>query len=352
MLSLSHCLAPDGQPFQLFTLSNRQGMQILLTDWGATWCSAQLAITTQMGEVELRELLCGCKIEHLADNQAYLGATIGRFANRIAHGKFSLAGKNYQLPLNQKQRHCLHGGKGFDQRRWKVEHNNSNSVTFSLFSADGDQGFAGNLWVKVKYHLTDENQVSIEFSAISDQTTPLNLTNHAYFNLDNKALPLDIRYHQLQLFADYYLPVDAEGIPNAPLTSVTQTNFDFRQAKILGQDLLQDLIQQKVNGYDHSFLLQETENLDLKPAANLISRDQKVELSIYTTQPAIQVYTANFFAGTPNFKGEKYQNHCAVALETQALPDTPNHPEWFKYGGISLANQPYHQKTIFAFKRL
>lgn len=359
MLNFSTCLAPDAKPFHLFQLSNKQGMQILLTDWGATWCSAKIPIFHHQS-IEFREVLCCCSIDQLATNQAYLGATIGRFANRIAHGQFKLKGKEYQLVCNQHNRHCLHGGNGFDKRRWQVEEISEDSVTFSLFSADGDQGFAGNLSVQVTYQLTSTNQVKIDFNAVSDQDTPLNLTNHAYFNLDkkdtlssdNQVATLDIRQHQLQIFADYYLPVDAEGIPSAPLTSVSQTGFDFRQAKTIGQDFLKDLEQQRVKGYDHAFLIHSNSPEKLAPIAILTSSDQKLRLHLHSTQPSVQLYTANFFAGTPNFNGGIYPNYAALALETQALPDTPNHPEWIKYGGITLANQPYQQQTIFSFETL
>lgn len=340
MLKQSRIFAPDQQAYQLITLTNSNGMQVQLTDWGATLLSILVPV-----KGKLREVLCSCPFEQLASNQAYLGATIGRFANRIAKGKFRLNGRTLHIVKNQQNLHSLHGGNGFDQRRWQVEAIRPNSVTLSLYSPDGDQGFSGNLQTKVIYRLQDDNTLVIEFIAESDQDTALNLTNHAYFNLDDKVS--DVRQHQLQLFADYYLPVNNEGIPNQPLTAVENTHFDFRQAKVIGQDFLQDSDQQAVGGYDHAFLLQGKVG-ELKPAAKLTSATGDLTLVLSTTQAAVQVYTGNFLAGNPSYCGT-YQNYQAIALEPEALPDTPNHPEWYQYGGIQKAGKCYQHQIVYQF---
>lgn len=332
--------APDGLPYQIFTLTNQNGMQIQITDWGATWLSCRVPVNQ-----ELREVLLGCDLEDYPHQQAYLGATVGRYANRIANSQFNLNGKLFQLAANQGE-HQLHGGvKGFDKRRWNLLKKGEDFIRFSLSSENGDQGFAGNVDVVVTYFLTEENAVEIHFDALSDQDTPLNLTNHAYFNLQNAELGTDVREHRLQLDASHYLPVDSQGIPNAPLKALTNTSFDFSEGKTIARDFLQEE-QRDVKGYDHSFLLSAKPQ---KPCAVLTAPDDSFRLAVFTSQPALQIYTGNFLGGTPKRGGGQYQDYAGIALETQALPDTPNHPEWWRYGGMSKANERYQHWTVFKF---
>ncbi|MFU2127326.1 galactose-1-epimerase [Gallibacterium anatis] len=340
MLTATKIIAADNLPYQLVTLTNKNGMQVQLTDWGATILSILVPV-----KGKLRETVCSCPLSKLAENQAFLGATIGRFANRINQGQFRLAAKTQKIVKNQDNRHTLHGGVGFDKRRWKIELISTQTAILSLFSADGDQGFSGNLQITLKYRLTDDNALFIDFLAKCDQDTALNLTNHSYFNLDEGIT--DARQHRLQLFADYYLPVSTEGIPNRPLTLVEATHFDFRKAKVIATDFLKDADQKAVGGYDHAFLLQG-KNGQLKPAAKLTSSSGDLTLLLSTTHNAIQFYSSNFLAGTPSHTG-KYQNYQAIALEPEALPDTPNHPEWYQYGGIQKALQPYYQQIVYQF---
>lgn len=330
-------IAPDEQPFQLITLTNQNGMSIQLMDWGATWISCKVPV-----KGEQREILLGCHPEDYARQTAYLGASVGRYANRIANAEFTLNGKKIRLTANQ-GKHQLHGGEGFDKRRWEVEMCGLDFVRFSLFSSDGDQGFTGNVNAHVTYHLTEDNAIEVVFEANTDQDTPLNLTNHAYFNLNNAESGLDIRSHMLQLDADYFLPVDNEGIPNSSLKAVQYTSFDFRQEKLIGLDFLQEE-QALTKGYDHAFLLNAQTD---KPCAILTALDRSVVLQVFTSQPALQVYTGNYLGGTPTRCGSQYADYSGIALETQALPDTPNHPEWQQYGGISKAGEPYRQWTKF-----
>ena len=332
--------APDGLPFNLFTLQNAQGMRAQFTDWGATWTSCCVPVNG-----ELREVLLGCKLEEYPIQQAYLGVSVGRYANRIANAQFTLNDKTVTLTANQ-GKHQLHGGvNGFDKRRWALEKCGENFVCFSLHSVDGDQGFPGNVDMTVTYTLTEENSVKIEYAGKSDQDTPLNLTNHAYFNLNDAQYGKDVREHLLQLNADYFLPVDSEGIPNAPLKAVDGTSFDFRREKSIGADFLKEE-QQLTKGYDHSFLLSGEPQ---KTAAILTALDRSLRLEISTSQRALQVYTGNYLGGTPNRNGGEYADYAGVALETQALPDTPNHPEWQYYGGITKAMEAYCHWTKFKF---
>jgi len=279
MLEKTAFNAPDGQPYQLIQLTNSNGMTVQFMDWGATWISCKVPVNG-----ELREVLLGCKVEDYPHQTAYLGASVGRYANRIANAKFELGEQTIQLVANQ-----------------------------------------GNVQVNVIYTLTDENSVKIEYEAESDKDTALNLTNHAYFNLENAEQGSDVRNHTLCLNADFYLPVDGEGIPNSPLKHVVNTSFDFRVAKPIAQDFQQgDQV--------------------------LTSPNEDLSLEVLTSQAALQVYTGNYLAGTPTREGSTYQDFSGIALETQCLPDTPNHPEWQNYGGIQKAGERYYQWTEFKFK--
>ena len=251
MLNETPTLAPDGLSYRLLTLRNSAGMVVTVMDWGATLLSARVP----MPNGSVRETLLGCASPELYVNQAaYLGASVGRYANRIAKSRFSLEGKEYVLLPSQGENQ-LHGGpEGFDKRRWQIVQQNDCEVLFALESADGDQGFPGNLSATALFRLTEDNRISIEYRATVDQPCPVNMTNHAYFNLDGEQT--DVRNHKLQILADEYLPVDEMGIPFEGLKAVTGTSFDFRSAKTVAQDFLSDDHQRKVKGYDHAFLLQ------------------------------------------------------------------------------------------------
>ncbi|UAN64479.1 galactose-1-epimerase [Serratia sp. JSRIV006] len=323
MLSDNSAVAPDGQPFILTTLKNAAGMTVTLMDWGATWLSALLPLKSG----EQRELLLGCQTpQDYLHQGAYLGATVGRYANRIAHASLNIDGKPHPLIANQGE-HQLHGGpNGFHARRWQIVKQDEQQVVYQLHSSDGDQGFPGNLDVTLTYRLTAEHRLEIEYQAQTDRACPVNLTNHAYFNLDGAGH--DARQQRLQLFADRYLPVDGDGIPCAELTAVAGTGMDFRQPKTLRQDLLRDRDQQRVKGYDHAYLLHDTCHGLASPAAHLWSADGKVAMTVFTTAPALQLYSGNYLGGTPARDGGSYQNYAGIALESEFLPDSPNHPEW------------------------
>lgn len=220
----------------------------------------------------------------------------------------------------------LHGGpEGFDKRRWQIVNQNDRQVLFALSSDDGDQGFPGNLGATVQYRLTDDNRISITYRATVDKPCPVNMTNHVYFNLDGEQS--DVRNHKLQILADEYLPVDEGGIPHDGLKSVAGTSFDFRSAKIIASEFLADDDQRKVKGYDHAFLLQAKDD-GKKVAAHVWSADEKLQLKVYTTAPALQFYSGNFLGGTPSRGTEPYADWQGTALESEFLPDSPNHPEW------------------------
>ncbi|GLQ74002.1 galactose-1-epimerase [Vibrio penaeicida] len=315
-------IARDGKPPKVVTLTNSQGMSVSVMDIGATWLTCILPL-----ESGPRDVVLGVNdMDDFYHQTAYFGASVGRYANRIENGRFTLNDKKYQVSQNQAP-HSLHGGtEGFDKRRWLIEQYNNQCVVLTMVSSDGDQGFPGQIQVKVKYELSEDNRLLIEYSAYSNGDTVVNLTNHAYFNLDGQG---DVLNHKLNVHADEYLPVNAEGIPESEPMSVIGTGFDFHTTKSIKQDLLLDEHQQKVGGYDHSFILNgsiESANQEQPTqtkACSLISSDSAVVLNISTNQEAIQIYSGNYLAGTIG-KEEAYNIHSGIALETQCLPNSPN----------------------------
>jgi len=344
MLNDSPALAPDGQPYQLTQLKHAGGMTVTLMDWGATWLSAVLPLKSG----KTRELLLGCQTPaDYLQQAAYLGATVGRYANRIAHASLLMDGKQHPLVANQGE-HQLHGGpEGFNTRRWQIIQQDEQQVSYALHSPDGDQGFPGNLDVQVNYRLTADNRLEISYQAQTDSACPVNLTNHAYFNLDGAGT--DARLQRLQLFADRYLPVDSEGIPSADLTPVEGSGMDFRHPKTLLQDFLSDRCQQRVKGYDHAFLLHRTCGALDCPAAHLWSADGQVQMSVFTSAPALQLYSGNYLGGTPARDGGSYANYAGLALESEFLPDSTNHPEWPQPNCWLQPGQHYLSATHYQF---
>jgi aldose 1-epimerase len=314
---------PDGRAVAAITLRNGHGVSATVIAYGAALQS--LVMPDRAGRRADVLLGYGSIEQYLAKPQ-FFGATVGRFANRIANASLPIGGKTHALAANQGA-HQLHGGPdGFHARRWRRVQHEAQQVCYALHSAEGDQGFPGNLDVQVCYRLTSDNRLEINYLAQVDRPCPVNLTNHAYFNLDGAGT--DARAQRLQLFADRYLPVDAEGIPCADLTTVDGSGMDFRQPKTLLQDFLRDRDQQRVKGYDHAFLLQRTCGALESPAAHLWSADGQVQMSVFTDAPALQLYSGNYLAGTPARDGGSYANHAGVALESEFLPDSPHHPEW------------------------
>ncbi|EHI9278627.1 galactose-1-epimerase [Vibrio vulnificus] len=335
----------DGQPARLVELSNRAGMSVTLMDIGATWLSCQLPLASG----ERREVLLGVGTMQNFERQAsYMGVTVGRYANRIANGLFSIDGVAYQVSVNQAG-NCLHGGaQGFDKRRWHIESQSSDEVTFALESPNGDQGFPGHLNVNVQYQLTDENQLTIRYWATTDAVTPVNLTNHAYFNLMGAESGHDCLLHKLMLNAPCYLPTNNVGIPLGTLRRVSGTSFDFNTEKTIGATLLQDEQQQCAKGYDHSYLFERERDVSL-PVACVTSPDELIRLSVCSNKPAIQLYTGNWLAGTPNRSGSEYRDYAGFALETQFLPDSPNHPDWPQPSCLLSPGEEYRYFTSYRF---
>ncbi len=343
MLNETTGAAPDGLPFRVITLRNSAGMVVTVMDWGATLLSARVP----MKDGSVREALLGCATpEHYIEQTAFLGASVGRYANRIAKSQFTLGDETYFLTPSQGENQ-LHGGpEGFDKRRWKIERQNDSEALLSVSSPDGDQGFPGNLSASVLYRLDDDNRLTIEYRATTDKACPVNLTNHAYFNLDGEQG--DVRNHTLQLLADEYLPVDEMGIPVDSLKKVALTSFDFRQPKTIALEFLSDDDQRAVKGYDHAFLLQARGDFTT-PAAQLWSADKQLQMAVYTTAPALQFYSGNYLEGTPARGNNVYSAWQGLALESEFLPDSPNRPDFPQPDCVLQPGDQYVSLTAYHF---
>lgn len=337
--------AYDGSPAELVTLHNLAGMSVTFMDIGATWLSCVVPL-----KEENREVMLG--VSTMTDHQklgSYIGATIGRYANRIESGRFEIDGQAYQLSTNQAG-NTLHGGAdGFDKRRWEIEAQGDDFVCFGLLSEDGDQGFPGELKATVTYRLTADNRVVISYYATTTKPTPVNFTNHAYFNLIAPESGICCKGHTLRIDADQYLPTTEVGIPLGDPAPVEGTGFDFRQPKTIGQDLLKDEQQKQVKGYDHAYLLNPGHK-DGACVAEVISPDNEITMKVFTDKPALQLYTGNWLGGEPNRSGGEYIDYAGFALETQFLPDSPNHPEWEQPSCILQPGKEYRSETTYLFE--
>ena len=335
--------AYDGHPAKLVTLVNANGMRLLFMDIGATWLSCQVPV-----EGDLREVLLGVSsMEAFQKQTSYLGATVGRYANRIANSQFELDNITYHVTANQ-GKNCLHGGQeGWSHLRWKITILSEQSVRFTIDSEDGDQGFPGHIVANMTVVLTDDNEVRLDYHATTDAKTPINMTNHAYFNLMGAESGATVLEDTLCIHAQEYLPTTDMGIPLASgLTDVAGTSFDFREPTVIGSRLLADEQQKLVKGYDHSYFLGNP-TLD-NPVATLTAADGAVSVNVFTDKPAVQLYTGNWLEGTPNRVGGVYHDYYGVALETQFLPDSPNR-EWPHQSCYLEPNDEYHFTTVYQF---
>lgn len=339
-------LAPDGLPVKLVRLKHESGLSLDIMDFGATWLSCKVP----MPSGELREVILACaRLEDSMKQPGYLGATVGRYANRIAGPRIEYGGKVIDLVPGPFGKHQLHGGPGgFSFRRWAILEQSATHVCFGLHSPDGDQGFPGNLDAKVTYRLEDNGAVSMDCEAVVDRPSPVAFTNHSYFNLDG--CKTDARQHTLEIRADGYTPVDAALIPLDGVATVAGTSFDFRTPKRVARDFMADAQQKIGGGYDHAWLL-NAECADMsKPASVLCSADGTLRMDLYTTMPAIQFYSGNFLGGTPDREGGSYESFQGLALEPGALPDSPNHPEWPQRTCWVLPGETYRETIRFSFK--
>tara|TARA_S200000501_G_scaffold286890_1_gene271380 strand:+ start:144 stop:1280 length:1137 start_codon:yes stop_codon:yes gene_type:complete len=337
----------DGKVTNLYLLKNDQ-IKVYITNYGGRIVS----LLTPDRSGQIGDVVLGFKSidDYLSANGPYHGALIGRVGNRIAKGKFKLGSETYSLPINNNENH-LHGGpEGFNNQVWEVKAADDSSITMNYFSSDGEMGYPGNLDVEVMYSLNDENELLITYKATTDKSTPVNLTNHAFFNLAGEANGT-INDHLLKLNADHFTPVDKTLIPLGENRSVEGTPFDFRIPKTIGRDLnLQetDLQMEYGGGYDHNFVLNKEKDGEMSLAAYVIDPKSGRRMDIFTEEPGIQFYGGNFMDGSDIGKyGKKFLYRESFALETQHFPDSPNQPSF--PNTILNPGEVYQSKSAYKF---
>ena len=332
----------DGTEVRKISLINKNGYSLTLTDWGAGILAFNMP--DKGGKTE-NVILHFDNAEDYRTKRYFLGSTVGRFANRIAKGIFHLDGKTYRLALNDGENH-LHGGiKSFDQVLWGTEifdKENMITVAFSYTSIDGEEGYPGTVSVISSYTLTEDNELIMEYFAETDKTTPLNITNHAYWNLAGAGNG-SVLNHLLKMNAPSYLPVDSGSIPTGEIKPVKGTPFDFSETKSLGRD-----IGEVPPGYDHCYVLPERKKeVDYQFFAEITDPVSGRRMEIGTSQPGVQLYTGNYLGGLEGPEGKPFSKHDAFCLETQNFPDAVNQsgfPDPFL-----KPEQVYSQKTIHRF---
>jgi aldose 1-epimerase len=336
----------DGRPIILYTLTNAHGVEVRAMNYGGIILS--LRVPDRKGQ--LADIVLGHdKAEGYMPNPPFLGAIVGRYANRIANGTFTLDGKTYTLPKNDGP-NTLHGGitRTFDKVLWNGEPlKGKNGVAFTYLSKDGEEGFPGNLKVKVTYTLTDSSDLVIDYTATTDKATPINVSQHSYFNLKGEGNG-DILDHEIMINADKFTPVDKNLIPTGELRAVKGTPFDFTTSTKMGARI-EDSYEQMVlgHGYDHNFILNR-KGSGLSLAARVYEPTTGRVLEVSTTQPAVQFYTGNFLDGSVTGKeGHVYKRRYGFCLETQHYPDSPNHPDF--PSTILKPGEKFHQTTVFKF---
>lgn len=338
---------PDGKAVSLYTLTNASGMTMKVMNYGGIITS--LTAPDKNGKFE--DVVLGYdSLSGYLKSSPYFGALIGRYGNRIAKGKFSLDGKTYTLAKNNGENN-LHGGpKGFDTRYWNIEKqnvDNGSAIKLSYTSQDMEEGYPGTLNVEVIYHLTDSNELKIDYKATTDKKTVVNLTQHSYFNLSGNTKS-DILSHELMLSSDKFVPVDKTLIPTGELKPVSETPFDFKTPTAIGARIDKDDQQLKFGqGYDHCWVLNTGGDVS-KAAATLYDPTSGRVMSVFTTEPGIQFYSGNFLDGSITGKfGVVYKNRYGLCLETEHFPDSPNQKS---FPTVELnPGQEYKTQTIYRF---
>lgn len=334
----------QGKKTGLYVLKNENNMEVCITNYGGRIVSVMVPDRDGV----MRDVVLG--FDSIQDYIKYptdFGATIGRYANRIANGKFKLDDVVYQLPLNNFG-HCLHGGpNGFQYRVFDAQQKSDNEIQLKYISQDGEEGFPGKLACTVTMTLSDDNAIDIKYEASTDKPTIVNMTNHSYFNLDGDPASDNGKY-LLQVNGDYFTPVDSTFMTTGEILSVEGTPFDFRNPTALGERFVIDNEQLKNGkGIDHNWILNTKGNINVS-CARLKSEKTGITMDVYTTEPGIQVYTGNFLDGSlVGKKGIVYNHRASVCLETQKYPDTPNKADW--PSAVLRPGEVYRSQCIYKF---
>lgn len=337
----------DNRKTSLYTLQNENGLTLQVTNYGARIVS----LWTPDRNNQWKDIVLGYRTidEYICNKgERFFGAAIGRYANRIAQGRFTIDGQRYQLSTYNNGQ-CLHGGvNGFDRQVWQVNSVSSHTINFSYLSKDMEEGFPGNLRVSMSYSLTNQNELVIQYTAETDKATPVNLTHHSFFNLHGEGEGT-INDHILYVNAQYYTPVDSVLIPLGNFASVQGTPFDFNKPTVIGSRL--DEKNQQFDfamGYDHNFVLNKQQKGHLEFAASVHEPKSGRYLEVFTTEPGLQFYGGNFFDGAILGKNLKpYLHRGALALETQHFPDSPNQPMF--PNTILQPDDTYSQTCVYKF---
>jgi aldose 1-epimerase len=336
----------DGKPVDLYTLTNNNGLIAKITNYGGIVTS--LLVPDRFGK--LGDIVLGYdNVDSYVKNNPYFGALIGRYGNRIGKGKFTLDGREYSLAINNGE-NTLHGGnKGYDKVIWKareIKTQEGVGLELTYLSPDKEEGYPGNLSMRVDYILTNRNELKVIYFATTDKKTVVNLTHHSYFNL---ACGGTILEEELMLEADKFTPVDMNLIPTGELRSVQGTPFDFTKSTAIGSRIDQDDEQLRFGkGYDHNFVLNKSGNDALSLAAALYEPKSGRFMEVFTTEPALQFYSGNFLDGTIKGKGgQVYSYRSGLCLEAQHFPDSPNKPDF--PSTVLNPGEEYRQTTVYKF---
>ncbi|MGL5682932.1 MAG: aldose epimerase family protein [Marinifilaceae bacterium] len=337
----------DGKKVDLYALCNANGVEIAVTNYGAFVVSVM--VPDKDGNFADVVLGHNSLEEYINTPEPYLGSVVGRYANRIANGCFTLDGVEYNLAINNGP-NSLHGGKtGFNKKVWDVLSADCEHITMQYVSPDGEENYPGTLTVTMTYRLTADNALVIDYVATTDKKTVVNLTNHAFFNLDGQKNPAKTITHDvLTINADFYTPMDAVSIPTGEIAKVEGTPMDFRTPHTIGERIDADFEQLVFGkGYDHNYVLNKKEVGELSFAAKVLDPDNGRTLEVFTTEPGVQLYTGNWLGGFAGKEGATYPERSAFCLEVQHFPDSPNKPH---FPSVVLApGEEYTQQCVYKF---